>query len=57
LAAQPHDPDIQALMRVCNVQNVPLATNLATADLMIAGLVAAERLKAVGVDEAIQYHP
>jgi methylglyoxal synthase len=57
LAAQPHDPDIQALMRVCNVQNVPLATNLATADLMIAGLAAAERLAAVKEDAAIRWHP
>lgn len=40
LSAQPHDPDIRALLRVCNVHNVPLATNLATADLMIASLVA-----------------
>lgn len=38
LEAQPHDPDIRALMRVCNVHNVPLATNLATADLVIAAL-------------------
>jgi methylglyoxal synthase len=42
LTAQPHDPDIQALMRVCNVHNVPLATNLATADLIITGLVRGE---------------
>jgi methylglyoxal synthase len=40
LSAQPHDPDIRALLRVCNVHNVPLATNLATADLIIAGLAA-----------------
>ena len=38
LSAQPHEPDIRALMRVCNVHNVPLATNVATADLIIAGL-------------------
>ena len=37
LASMPHDPDIRALMRVCNVRNVPLATNLAAADLIIAG--------------------
>lgn len=42
LTAQPHDPDIQALMRVCNVHNVPLATNLATADLIITGLTRGE---------------
>src|SRR2546429_6591766 len=38
LAAQPHDPDIRALLRVCNVHNVPLATNVASADLIIAAL-------------------
>ena len=34
-AAQPHDPDIRALLRVCNVHTVPLATNLGAADLVI----------------------
>jgi methylglyoxal synthase len=38
LSAQPHDPDIRALLRVCNVHNVPLATNVASADLIIAAL-------------------
>lgn len=36
LTAHPHDPDIQAVLRVCNVHNVPLATNVAAADLFLA---------------------
>lgn len=40
LSAQPHEPDIRALLRVCNVHNVPVATNLATADLIIEALCA-----------------
>jgi methylglyoxal synthase len=35
LYAHPHEPDIQGLLRVCNVRNVPLATNLATAEWII----------------------
>jgi methylglyoxal synthase len=31
LTAQPHEPDVSALMRVCDVHDVPLATNRATA--------------------------
>ena len=38
LSSQPHEPDITALLRVCDVHNIPLATNLATADLVLAGL-------------------
>jgi methylglyoxal synthase len=36
LSAHPHDPDIQTVMRVCNVHNVPLATNIASADLCLS---------------------
>ncbi len=36
LDAHPHDPDIHGLMRVCNVHNVPLAPNIATAKLIIS---------------------
>ena len=32
LTLQPHEPDITALLRVCDVHNVPLATNLASAE-------------------------
>ena len=35
LMAQPHEPDIAALMRVCDVHNVPLATNMATAEAVL----------------------
>ncbi len=31
LTAQPHEPDVSALMRVCDVHDVPLATNVSTA--------------------------
>lgn len=37
LDKHPHEPDVQMLMRVCDVHNVPLATNPATAALMLAG--------------------
>ena len=36
LDKHPHDPDIQAVQRVCNVLDVPLATNVATANLIIS---------------------
>ena len=32
LKSQPHEPDITALLRLCDVHNVPLATNLASAE-------------------------
>ena len=41
LFAHPHEPDIQGLLRVCNVYNVPLATNIATAELVLKHLGAA----------------
>ena len=38
LYAHPHEPDIQGLLRVCNVHNVPVATNLATAEVVLQGI-------------------
>lgn len=33
----PHDPDIKTLLRACDLHNVPLATNEATAELLLRG--------------------
>ncbi|MGI6114479.1 MAG: methylglyoxal synthase [Mahellales bacterium] len=38
LTAQPHEPDINALLRLCDVHNIPLATNMATAEIMVKAL-------------------
>ena len=38
LTAQAHEPDIQALIRLCDVYSVPIATNLASAEIFIRAL-------------------
>ncbi len=38
LDKHPHEPDVQMLMRLCDVHNIPLATNPATAQFVINGL-------------------
>lgn len=42
LYAHPHEPDIQGLLRICNVYNVPLATNEATALFILQGMAGQE---------------
>ncbi len=39
LDKHPHEPDVQMLMRICDVHNIPLATNPASAELMFTELV------------------
>lgn len=38
LTAQPHEPDVTALIRICDVHNVPIATNIGSAELLIKGI-------------------
>ena len=40
MTPQPHEPDINALVRACDVHNVPCATNLAGARILLRGLEA-----------------
>jgi len=40
MTPQPHEPDINALVRACDVHNVPCATNLASARLLLRALSA-----------------
>ena len=38
LGLHPHQVDVNMLLRICNVYNIPLATNYSTASLLITGL-------------------
>jgi methylglyoxal synthase len=38
MTPQPHEPDINALVRACDVHNIPCATNLASARLVLSQL-------------------
>jgi methylglyoxal synthase len=38
LTAQPHEPDILALLRLADVHNIPVATNMATAEILIRAI-------------------
>lgn len=38
LDKHPHEPDVQMLMRLCDVHNIPLATNPASAELFLRGI-------------------
>ena len=38
LTAQPHEPDVSALLRLCDVQKIPLATNESSANIILGSL-------------------
>ena len=38
ISAKPNEPDEQALLRLCDIHNIPVATNIATAEMIIHGL-------------------
>lgn len=42
LGKHAHEPDVQMLMRICDVHNIPLATNFAAAMLILQGIKAAD---------------
>ncbi len=38
ISANPHEPDVLALLQLCDTHNIPVATNIATAEVLILGL-------------------
>lgn len=38
LTAQPHEPDVSALMRLCDVYSIPLATNMGGSEILIRSI-------------------
>lgn len=47
LTAQPHEPDVLALLRVCDVHQVPLATNVTSAEMLLHGILNKEAWQTV----------
>ncbi len=45
LTAQPHEPDVSALLRLCDVQKIPLATNFSSAEVMLEALKSGIKIK------------
>ncbi|BEP27732.1 methylglyoxal synthase [Helicovermis profundi] len=38
LTSQPHEPDVQALLRLCDVHKLPVATNITTAEILLLSM-------------------
>lgn len=56
LEAQPHDPDVKALLRIAVVYDIPIANNLATADFMLNSIYMNEpyNRRVENFDKAVQ---
>jgi len=48
LGKHPHEPDVQMLLRLCDLYNVPLATNPTTAHLLLVGMLAENKMNKDG---------
>jgi methylglyoxal synthase len=55
LEAQPHDPDVKALLRIAVVWNIPIACNRASADFMFSSLLMADEYRRL-VPDYEEYH-
>lgn len=53
MEAQPHDPDVKALLRLAAVYNLPIACNAATADFLFSSQYINEEYEAVQTDYTI----
>jgi methylglyoxal synthase len=38
MAPKPHEPNVNDVVRLCDVHNIPMATNLATAEVLILAI-------------------
>ena len=45
LTAQPHEPDVQALLRLCDVHRIPIATNLSSDKILIYHLAKVQNIE------------
>ncbi|SDX15830.1 methylglyoxal synthase, partial [Tepidimicrobium xylanilyticum] len=50
LEAQPHDPDVKALLRIAVLYDIPVATNRSTADFLLTSPLMEEEYERMVID-------